>query len=135
MYTLDELAVMFPSCNPLAMIGEVPTCKSSFSGGERYYTIWGSGDMVNGEIVASQITLGKYYFTILGDRLRVTFQYSGTTRYKEFVTSEDFSMVSILTDKIEMSKEDFESKIRFKKDDSFFIRKFKEKVLHILNDC
>lgn len=135
MYTLDELAVMFPSCNPLAMIGEIPTCKSSFSGGERYCTIWGSGDIVNGEIVASQITLDKYYFTILGDKLRVTFQYAGTTRYKEFVTSENFSMVSMLPNKIEMPKEDFESKIRLKKDDSFFIRKFKEKVSCILNDC
>ena len=135
MHTLDELATMFPSCNPSAMIGEVPTCKSNFSGGERYCTIWGSGDIIDGEIVASQVTFGQYYFTILGDRLRVTFQYAGTTKYKEFVTHEDFSMVSILPNKIEMPKEDFVSKIRFKKDDSFFVRKFKEKVLNILNNC
>lgn len=127
MYTLDELAVMFPSCNPLAMIGEIPTCKSSFSGGERYCTIWGSGDIVNGEIVASQITLDKYYFTILGDKLRVTFQYAGTTRYKEFVTSENFSMVSMLPNKIEMPKEDFESKIRLKKEDSFLLENLKKR--------
>lgn len=44
-------------------------------------------------------------------------------------------MVSIMPNKIEMPKEDFESKIRLKKDDSFFIRKFKEKVSCILNNC
>jgi hypothetical protein len=131
-YSKEELKVMYPSCDPECLLGEKPAYKDKRVNGDAYETLVGAGTIKSGELYYGTCHIGKYDMTILGKRMRVVFNYSGTTKYKQWVNDPLISLEDILRHKVDMPLDEFEKLLEETSTDSYYERKFKEKARELV---
>ena len=110
-YTEEELAIMFPSSPPLAMMGCIPICKGNSGDCMKYVTVYGTGEISPTETIeVGTFTIDGYYFYIIGKDMSVMWCYKGVTKYKQYQTTEGFLNISgkdLCNNKVELKVDEF----------------------------
>ena len=137
-YTEEELAIMFPSSPPLSKMGEIPSYKGRVGECMAYETVYGTGEISPlGLVEYGTLSINGHHFTIMGNDMRVHWYYTGTTKYKEYTTTEGFLSImgyKLCNNKVELNVSEFVNKLKADKRDSFYVRQFKVRVLEILRE-
>ena len=137
-YTEEELAIMFPSSPPLAMMGCIPICKGNSGDCMKYVTVYGTGEISPTETLeVGTLTIDRYYFHIIGKDMSVMWCYTGVTKYKQYQTTEGFLNISgkdLCNNKVELKVDEFVNKLKVDKRDSYYVRRYKVRVLEILRE-